>query len=78
MSGAHLELKDKFGNVMRFGIGGDNWYPPFPLIQDHRQHITEVRHLELRPDDVLMEGFPKTGRCVLVSVIPVPFFHQMT
>ncbi|XP_025090130.1 sulfotransferase 1C3-like [Pomacea canaliculata] len=61
MSGAHLELKDKFGNVMRFGIGGDNWYPPFPLIQDHRQHITEVRHLELRPDDVLMEGFPKTG-----------------
>ncbi|XP_025090133.1 sulfotransferase 1C3-like [Pomacea canaliculata] len=58
---AYLELKDKFGNAMRFGNGGDIWFPPFPMIKDYRQHIKELRHLELRPDDVILTGFPKTG-----------------
>ncbi|XP_025090135.1 sulfotransferase 1C3-like [Pomacea canaliculata] len=58
---AYLELKDKFGNDLRFGNGGDIWYPPFPFAQDYRQHVKDIRQVELRPDDILITGFPKTG-----------------
>ncbi|PVD31296.1 hypothetical protein C0Q70_06708 [Pomacea canaliculata] len=61
MPAAYLELKDNFGNDLRFANGGDIWYPPFPFAQDYRQHVKDIRQVELRPDDILVTGFPKTG-----------------
>ncbi|XP_025090139.1 sulfotransferase 1C3-like [Pomacea canaliculata] len=58
---AYLELKDKFGNDIWFGHGGDIWLPPFSTIKDFRQHIKDLRNLELHYDDVILTGFPKSG-----------------
>lgn len=71
MPAAYLELKDKFGNDLRFGNGGDIWYPPFPLVQDYRQHVKDIRQVELRPDDILVTGFPKTGEVCSCHMLAV-------
>lgn len=56
-----IHIKDQFGNDMLFGHAGDVWMPQFPMIPDYRQHLQHIRHLELRPDDVIIIGYPKTG-----------------
>lgn len=57
-----IQLKDKYGNSLNFGNGGDVWLPPFSNIRDYRQHLNNIRHLELEPDDVIIAGFPKSGK----------------
>ncbi|KAK7114683.1 sulfotransferase 1C4-like [Littorina saxatilis] len=56
-----LELKDKFGNNLYFGNGGDVRFAATPLISDFRQQLKDVRQLELRTDDVIVVGYPKSG-----------------
>ncbi|KAK7469550.1 hypothetical protein BaRGS_00036456, partial [Batillaria attramentaria] len=56
-----LQLKDKFGNDLYFGHAGDIWLPQFPGLPDYRQHLHFIRHMELRPDDVILTGYPKAG-----------------
>ena len=58
-----LELKDKFGNSLYFGNGGDVRFAATPLIADFRQQLKDVRQLELRTDDVIVVGYPKSGEC---------------
>nr|KAG5688473.1 hypothetical protein BaRGS_011911 [Batillaria attramentaria] len=60
MSG-RIHLKDQFGNDLYFGHAGDVWMPLFPHIPDFRQHLQDIRHLELRPDDIIIAGYPKSG-----------------
>jgi hypothetical protein len=57
-----LELKDKFGNNLFFGNGGDVRFAATPLIPDFRQQLKDVRQLELRSDDVIVVGYPKSGQ----------------
>lgn len=56
-----LELKDKFGNNLYFGNGGEVRFAASPLITDFRQQMKDVRELELRSDDVIVVGYPKSG-----------------
>ena len=64
-----LELKDKFGNNLYFGNGGDVRFAASPLISDFRQQLKDVRQLELRSDDVIVVGFPKSGEFVFILVV---------
>ncbi|KAK7469552.1 hypothetical protein BaRGS_00036458, partial [Batillaria attramentaria] len=59
-----LYLKDKFGNDLYFGNAGDIWSEQFPEIPDYRQHAYNLRHMELRPDDVILTGYPKAAEYV--------------
>ncbi|KAK7498913.1 hypothetical protein BaRGS_00010005, partial [Batillaria attramentaria] len=56
-----LELKDKFGNSLYFGNGGDVRFAATPIIDDFRQQLKDVQQLELRSDDVIVVGYPKSG-----------------
>ena len=61
MTTPYVELKDKYGNNICFGHFGDILITPLPGIQDFRQHKSDIKEMELRPDDVIVAGFPKTG-----------------
>ena len=61
MSG-RIHLKDRYGNDLHFGNGGDVWCPPFPLFDDYRKQLHNIRNLQLRDDDVILTGFPKSGK----------------
>ncbi|KAK7490628.1 hypothetical protein BaRGS_00018045, partial [Batillaria attramentaria] len=61
MASPFVELKDKFGNDISFGQCGDILIPAFPGIPDFRKHRDNIKDLELKPDDVIIAGFPKTG-----------------
>ncbi|XP_070204442.1 uncharacterized protein [Littorina saxatilis] len=61
MTVPYIELKDKHGNNIYFGSFGDLLIPAFPMIQDFRQHKQDIREMDLKPDDVLITGYPKTG-----------------
>ena len=61
MATPYVELKDKHGNNLYFGHFGDMLIPAFPLIQDFRQHKADIREMDLKPNDVIITGFPKTG-----------------
>ena len=60
MSG-RIYLKDRYDNDLHFHNGGDIWCPVFPTFDDYRKHLQNVRNLQLRDDDVIVAGFPKTG-----------------
>ena len=61
MSG-QIHLKDRYGNDLGFLNGGDIWVPIFPDIDDdYRQHLKNLRRLELRPDDIIVAGYPRSG-----------------
>ncbi|CAL1543633.1 unnamed protein product, partial [Lymnaea stagnalis] len=57
------QLTDRFGNTFFFGNAGDYWHIPFPIgaDNDYRTHARNIRDMEIRPDDVLICSFPKTG-----------------
>lgn len=61
MAAQYVELKDKFGNDLNLGNCGDILSPPFPGIQDFRQHLCDIKNMDLKPNDVIICGFPKTG-----------------
>ena len=60
MSG-RIHLKDRYGNDLIFHNGGDIWCPLYPDIVDYRQHLKDLRHLELRKDDIILAGYPRSG-----------------
>ena len=61
MSG-QIHLKDRYGNDLNFLNGGDVWVAIFPDIDDdYRQHLKNLRRLELRPDDIIVAGYPRSG-----------------
>ena len=60
MSG-RIHLKDRYGNDLIFSNGGDIWCPTYPTIVDYRQHLKDIRHLELRKDDIIVAGYPRSG-----------------
>ncbi|XP_076462107.1 sulfotransferase 1C2-like [Babylonia areolata] len=41
-------LKDRHGNDLYFGNAGEIWIPPSPHIEDYREQLKKIRHLELR------------------------------
>ena len=54
-------MKDRYGNDLVFHNGGDIWCPTYPDIVDYRQHLKDLRHLELRKDDIVVVGYPRSG-----------------
>ncbi|KAL8563443.1 hypothetical protein ACOMHN_051387 [Nucella lapillus] len=59
---AIVEVKDKHGNALCFGNMEDGLQvPPFFKIHDFRQHIRDIRQMEMNPGDVIIVGFPKSG-----------------
>ncbi|XP_076462642.1 sulfotransferase 1C2-like [Babylonia areolata] len=54
-------LKDRHGNDIYFGNPGTGWWLPSPHIEDFREHMTKIRHLDLRDGDVLLASFPRSG-----------------
>lgn len=61
MDTQYVELKDKHGNTLFFGNMVDVIIPPFPAIQDFRQHKKDIVNMDLNPCDIIITGFPKTG-----------------
>ncbi|XP_076462417.1 sulfotransferase 1A1-like [Babylonia areolata] len=61
MSGGRCQIQDRHGNQIFFANGGDVWLSPSPQIQDYRVHLSQLRHLELRQDDVILASFPRSG-----------------
>ncbi|XP_076463353.1 sulfotransferase 1A2-like isoform X2 [Babylonia areolata] len=54
-------LKDRHGNDIYYGNGGDTWFTPSMHIKDYREHLKKIRHMELRDDDVILASFPRSG-----------------
>nr|KAG5703498.1 hypothetical protein BaRGS_020132 [Batillaria attramentaria] len=52
---------DRFGNDMWFGDAGDIKMPPLVIIHDYKKMLQRIKELQLRSDDVLVVGYPKTG-----------------
>ncbi|KAK7498807.1 hypothetical protein BaRGS_00009899 [Batillaria attramentaria] len=61
MTNPLLELKDRFGNTLYFGNGGDVRFAASTWIPDFRQQLRMVKEMELRHDDVIVAGYPKSG-----------------
>lgn len=57
-----VELKDKFGNKLLFLNAGDVWLGPTPVIEDGRERLEQIKEMDLREDDIIIAGFPKSGR----------------
>uniref|UniRef100_A0A0B6Z6Q1 Sulfotransferase domain-containing protein n=1 Tax=Arion vulgaris TaxID=1028688 RepID=A0A0B6Z6Q1_9EUPU len=57
------QVTDRFGNTIHFGDAGDYWHPPFPIgaNTDYRTHVRNIEDMEIRPDDLLICSYPKTG-----------------
>ncbi|CAL1543635.1 unnamed protein product [Lymnaea stagnalis] len=57
------QVADRFGNTILFGNAGDYWHIPFPIgsNNDFRSHARAVRSMEMRPDDILICSYPKSG-----------------
>ncbi|KAK7478713.1 hypothetical protein BaRGS_00030017 [Batillaria attramentaria] len=53
--------KDKYGHDYWYLDGGDVRSAPAGHITDFRQQLTRIKNMELRPDDVIMAAFPKSG-----------------
>ncbi|XP_025105959.1 sulfotransferase 1A2-like [Pomacea canaliculata] len=53
--------KDKFGNDIWLGDGGEVIFAPVDCIPDYRKHLQHIRDMQLRADDVLIVGYPKSG-----------------
>jgi hypothetical protein len=58
----YIELKDKFGNSLFFGDVGGQLIPAFQGHPDFRQHGENIKNMHFNSSDVLIAGFPKTGR----------------
>lgn len=54
--------KDKFGNDIWLGDGGEVIFAPVDCIPDYRKHLQHIRDMQLRADDVLIVGYPKSGQ----------------
>nr|KAG5703476.1 hypothetical protein BaRGS_020110 [Batillaria attramentaria] len=54
-------VKDKFGNDLWFGDGGEMRFPPMSHVQDYRKQLQDIKQLPLREDDVIVACFPKSG-----------------
>ncbi|XP_059171161.1 sulfotransferase 1E1-like [Physella acuta] len=54
---------DRFGNKFHFGNAGGYWHLPLPIGSDTdcRTHLRNIRNMEIRPDDVLICSYPRTG-----------------
>ncbi|XP_059171145.1 sulfotransferase 1E1-like [Physella acuta] len=56
-------LTDRFGNTFYFGNAGGYWQPPFRIgaDTDYMTHARNIRDMEIRPDDVMICSYPKSG-----------------
>ncbi|KAK7492334.1 hypothetical protein BaRGS_00016431, partial [Batillaria attramentaria] len=54
-------VKDRFGNDMWFGDGGEMKFPAFPYVQDYGQQLQRIKQLPLRTEDVIVVSYPKSG-----------------
>ncbi|KAL8618601.1 hypothetical protein ACOMHN_015711 [Nucella lapillus] len=60
MSG-RINLKDRHGNDIYFGHGGVVFFPEYEEIDDYREQVKKIRHMELRDDDVIITAYPRSG-----------------
>nr|KAG5687673.1 hypothetical protein BaRGS_027565 [Batillaria attramentaria] len=68
MSGLE-HVKDEAGNDIWFGDGGELRFPPGNHITDFKQQLKRLKTLQLRSDDVIVVGYPKTAKKVKVVYI---------
>ncbi|XP_059171144.1 sulfotransferase 1E1-like isoform X3 [Physella acuta] len=56
-------ITDRFGNTFHYGNAGGYWHIPLPLgaDTDYRTHARNIIDMEIRPDDVMICSYPKTG-----------------
>ena len=72
-----VRVEDGGGSSLRFLDVDSFLYPAFPV-----DYIRGIRDLEVRPDDVLVCGYPKSGqrfyRPVFSLLLPVFLFRPLT
>ncbi|XP_059171150.1 sulfotransferase 1E1-like [Physella acuta] len=56
-------VTDRFGNTFHVGNAGAYWHLPLPIGSDtdYRTHLRNIRDMEIRPDDVMICSYPRTG-----------------
>ncbi|KAK7492335.1 hypothetical protein BaRGS_00016432, partial [Batillaria attramentaria] len=54
-------VKDRYGNDLWYGDGGEVRFAANPAIQDYREQLKTIKERRLRSDDVLIVGYPKSG-----------------
>ncbi|KAK7485374.1 hypothetical protein BaRGS_00023322, partial [Batillaria attramentaria] len=69
MATRHVELKDKFGNDICFGHGGDILCPVYVENRDWRQHLRDLKDADLKSSDVIIAGYPKTGTHWTIEIV---------
>lgn len=55
--------KDNFGND-RWFFDEDIRLPPLPPGLPHGDRLSYIRNLDLRPDDVIIAGYPRSGKTI--------------
>nr|KAG5703495.1 hypothetical protein BaRGS_020129 [Batillaria attramentaria] len=64
-------VKDRFGNDMWFGDGGEMKFPAFPYVQDYGQQLQRIKQLPLRTEDVIVVSYPKSGQGACQAVTKI-------
>ncbi|KAK3775707.1 hypothetical protein RRG08_050542 [Elysia crispata] len=54
-------IRKESGAQFSVGDAGDVWFPPFPLNNSYRDQLDVIKSLQMRDDDVILTGFPKSG-----------------
>ncbi|KAL8624700.1 hypothetical protein ACOMHN_038246 [Nucella lapillus] len=69
MASLYVQRTDGHGNTFYCSDLEGMPFPPFPSIPDARQHMRDIRDMELSPHDVMIAGFPKSGSHWITSVV---------
>lgn len=52
---------DSGGNTMKALYVEGCFFPFFPFTKDPKRHLSNIRNLPIRDDDLLLWGYPRTG-----------------
>ncbi|KAK3760344.1 hypothetical protein RRG08_050545 [Elysia crispata] len=53
-------IRKESGAQFSVGDAGDVWFPPFPLNNSYRDQLDVIKSLQMRDDDIILTGFPKS------------------
>ena len=71
-------IRKESGAQFSVGDAGDVWFPPFPLNNSYRDQLDVIKSLQMRDDDVILTGFPKSGESPGDLFLVIPVFQPKT